>query len=82
MCVICRNIICPSNCPNFDEGIPRSGSETEIVDGNEPVGECSACGKELYSGDVALLLEDVVLCETCTAEAMVRLSSEQNNFNR
>lgn len=79
MCMICRNIICPSSCPNCED----SGALRELRSRDaetEPVSECSACGKELYPGDTALLLEDIVLCEACAAEATVRLSSERDAF--
>lgn len=76
MCMICRNVVCPSSCPSAVDADPSE--ELLLEDDGAPVGECSACGRALCFGDTALILEDTVLCEACVAEATVTLTPERD----
>ena len=51
MCNICRQTPCAAGCPNNDE---------------EPIVECSICGRGIYDGDDYYELGGVIYCESCT----------------
>ena len=88
MCSVCKNVICPAECPqSYNTNTAKSKYEVKkrpaFFDGfanrsdiYEPVSQCDACGLSLYPGDTATIIEDYVLCEDCLSEATVILTPE------
>lgn len=57
MCELCKQFICPSNCPNAPEPTPDS--------------ECKKCKRPLYKGDRVFRIDkEVVWCEFCVDDSI------------
>ena len=58
MCKICKRLICPRECPNFEVGEP---SETNVI--------CVLCGDRMVEGTRYYEMHGFPYCERCLLNA-------------
>lgn len=63
MCECCRQNPCDSRCPYAPEP--------------EVFGVCSECNNDIYDGEDALVLDDIILCEDCVKSLIKTVEIEE-----